>query len=56
MIKSTTCSLFHDKLWQDSSALPDINQREKEGERWKATATDGINSNDKSYYCVKGSR
>ena len=34
----------------------DINQCEKEGKRWKATAIDGINNKDKSYYCVKGSR
>ena len=36
--------------------MPDINQCEKEGKRWKTTAIDGINGNDKSYYCVKGSR
>ena len=36
--------------------MPDINQCEKEGKRWKATAIDGINGNDKSYYCVKGSK
>ncbi len=36
--------------------MPDINQCEKEGKRWKITAIDGINGKDKSYYCVKGSR
>ena len=36
--------------------MPDINQCEKEGKRWKATAIDGINGKDKSYYCVKGSK
>ena len=36
--------------------MPDINQCEKEGKRWKTTAIDGINDKDKSYYCVKGSR
>ena len=36
--------------------MPDINQCEKEGKRWKSTAVDGINGKDKSYYCVKGSR
>jgi len=36
--------------------MPDINQCEKEGKRWKSTAIDGINGNDKSYYCVKGSK
>lgn len=36
--------------------MPDINQCEKEGKRWKSTAIDGINGKDKSYYCVKGSR
>jgi hypothetical protein len=36
--------------------MPDINQCEKEGKRWKTTAIDGINGKDKSYYCVKGSR
>ena len=36
--------------------MPDINQCEKEGKRWKRTAIDGINGNDKSYYCVKGSK
>jgi hypothetical protein len=36
--------------------MPDINQCEKEGKRWKATAIDGINDKDKSYYCVKGSK
>ena len=36
--------------------MPDINQCEKEGRRWKSTAIDGIYGNDKSYYCVKGSR
>lgn len=35
--------------------MPDINQCEKEGKRWKSTAIDGINGKDKSYYCVKGS-
>ena len=36
--------------------MPDINQCEKEGKRWKSTAIDGINGRDKSYYCVKGSK
>ena len=36
--------------------MPDINQCEKEGKRWKSTAIAGINGKDKSYYCVKGSR
>ena len=36
--------------------MPDINQCEKEGKRWKSTAIEGINGNDKSYYCVKGSK
>ena len=36
--------------------MPDINQYEKEGKRWKSTAISGINGKDKSYYCVKGSR
>ena len=36
--------------------MPDINQCEKEGKRWKSTAIDGINGKDKSYYCVKGSK
>ena len=36
--------------------MPDINQCEKEGKRWKTTTIDEINDNDKSYYCVKGSR
>ena len=36
--------------------MPDINQCEKEGKRWKSIAIDGINGNDKSFYCVKGSR
>ena len=36
--------------------MPDINQCEKEGKRWKTTAIDGINGKDKSYYCVKGSK
>ena len=36
--------------------MPDINQCEKEGKRWKSTAIAGINGKDKSYYCVKGSK
>ena len=36
--------------------MQDINQCEKEGKRWKSTAIDGIKGNDKSYYCVKGSK
>ena len=36
--------------------MPDINQCEKEGKRWKSTSIDGINGKDKSYYCVKGSK
>ena len=36
--------------------MPDINQCEKEGKRWKSTAIDGINGKDKSYYCVIGSK
>ena len=36
--------------------MPDINQCEKEGKRWKTTDIDGINGKDKSYYCVKGSK
>jgi len=36
--------------------MPDINQCEKEGKRWKSTAIDGINGKDKSYYCVNGSK
>ena len=36
--------------------MPDINQCEKEGKRWKTTVIDGINGNDKSYYCVNGSK
>jgi len=36
--------------------MPDINQCEKEGKRWKETVIDGINGKDKSYYCVKGSK
>ena len=36
--------------------MPDINQCEKEGNRWKSTAIDGIDTNDKAYYCVKGSK
>ena len=36
--------------------MPDINQCEKEGKRWKTAAIDGINGKDKSYYCVKGSK
>ena len=36
--------------------MPDINQCEKEGKRWKSTSIEGINGKDKSYYCVKGSK
>ena len=36
--------------------MPDINQCEKEGKRWKSTAIDGINGKDKSYYCIRGSK
>ena len=36
--------------------MQDINQCEEEGKRWLTTAIDKINSNDKTYYCVNGSR
>ena len=45
-----------DKGAHSTFPMPDINQCEKEGKRWKSTAIDGINGNDKSYYCVKGSK